>query len=141
MAQFNLGTPIPCNAAGVPLGAPGPPMASSILNGYQTTNASTIITIPANSMALVNITISGAESSASITGRPTVTVQGTGSPTPASGAVVAALAISTNAGISNAASAATFNGIYVYSGTAAATLQLNLGGISTAAAVVNGAVL
>lgn len=129
------------NTHSVPLAATSAPQASEILNGMATTDGGTLLTIPANTTAKLSISLSAAIGTASTTGTATVAIAGTGSPSPPTGATLAAIALRTNSGITNVAEAVIFNEIYLLSGTSTLTLTLHFGGVTNAAAVVNGAVI
>lgn len=128
------------NGNGIPLVAIAPPTAGNILNGMASTDGGTILTVPANSTALISISVSASLTSASTTGTPSVTITGTGC-TPATGSSLAALVLKTNAGQTLQNSTEVFNNIYLYSGSATATIKLNFGSSNAAVAIVNGSVL
>lgn len=129
------------NAHSIPLAAVAAPQAAEILNGMATTDAGTILTLPANTTALVSISLSAAIGTASTTGTATVTIAGTGNPSPATGSTLAAITLRTNSGITNVAEAIIFNNVYLFSGSSTLTLSLHFGGVTNAAAVLNGAVI
>lgn len=139
--MYSVGSgPLLVNSQGIPYSTPAPPPAANILNGTASTDGATILTLPANSTALVTISLSAAVTSASTSATPSVTLTGTGS-TPATGATLASLAIRSNAGQSLANSSLVFNNIYIYSGSTTATLKLNFNSATAAVAVVNGALI
>ena len=128
------------NGHSIPLAAVSAPLASEIVNGSSSTDGATLITIAANSSVLVSITMSGSQATASTHGTPTVVTVGA-TVTPTAGAVVAGLNMQTNNGISAVSTSAVTNNIYVYAGTSAASLKLNLNGATAATATVNGVMI
>ena len=139
--MFSVGSgPVVVNSAGIPYVTLVPPPAANILNGMATTDGGTILTIPANSTAVLSISLSAAVTTASVSASPSVTITGTGC-TPATGSTLAQLAIRSNAGQSLANSSLIFNNVYVYSGTAALTVKLNFSSATAAVAVINGAII
>jgi hypothetical protein len=140
MSKFILPGALPCDQDGIPLAATAPPLSSEIINGSSSTDGATLVTIAANMVVLVSITMAGSQATASTHGTPTVTTVGA-TVVPAAGSVIAALNMQTNNGISAVSQTAVTNDIYVYAGTSSATLKLNLNSATACTAVINGAVI
>lgn len=138
--QYSFGSPNPCDQHGVPLTAPAPPQPSEILNGSTSTDGATLLSIPANTTCLVTVTLAGSCASASLHGTPNVVTVGT-TVTPAAGAKIAALDMTTSVGTSTTSQVGVFQRIWIYSGSSAASLKFNLGGATNGTATLNGEIV
>jgi hypothetical protein len=124
------------------------PTAANILTGTSSTDAGTIITVPANRIWKGSLTLSGtvtvaAGANAAVTANPNVTVTGA-TATPAATTIVNQLMIDVAANLaggtngSSACDTATVPNLVIVAGTSAATLQLHTGSASHASATAAG---